>query len=503
MALLSVPFRNFEGGLNTRHGPFDLDSSESPDLLNVTLTQRGSLKSRQGYELFGALLPDSVDHIRNWYPASGNLNLMASVNGDIYKFDGAGTGSLLFNGTAGTTWCFEQALDVAGAQQLWALNGVDAPKLISTTFAVAAWGNAPAGSMCRLWKNRMCVAGVAATSQRLFFSDVGNPNAPAGSFGTNWVDIKSTEDDLDPITWLEVVGDYLVVFKRRSVWVVDDPVTFSNRRIGAPGCESRFQSCVVDGRIYFFSRSGVYSTDGVEAPQEESYRIGNFLDENLNYALVSKVRLAASRDRRIFLSVPLGDSAINTHLFEGLVALRARIREGEEPQMPWVLHDLAVTSMATFRISDRDQFVAGLSLTGPEPPPWGLVKLFEGDSDEGQPIKAHWQTPWVALKPEEPFERLRRLNIEIAGRVVVEVMQDFSSSVKFSDVIEVPGASDVVWDGGVWDGDTWDPPSGVALARIRPEARGRYHSLKFSNALLNTKFTLYAVELMIRGGKEH
>jgi hypothetical protein len=37
---------------------------------------------------------------------------------------------------------------------------------------------------------------------------------------------------------------------------------------------------------------------------------------------------------------------------------------------------------------------------------------------------------------------------------------------------------------------------------VRPEARGRYHAVKFSNSTLGTTWKIYDAEMKYRGGKE-
>jgi hypothetical protein len=341
----------------------------------------------------------------------------------------------------------------------------------------------------------------------LFFSDIANPESPASTYGTNWIDIKSAEDDTDPITWLDVVQDTLIVFKKRSVWAVFDPVNFSNRRIGSPGCEDRFQSVELYGVLFYLCRDGIYSVDPNTYPEYESRNLGPIFQGVgnpvgiINPAAWSTARLAASRDRRLFVALPIGSSTVNNLLLEGVPDLRGITHVSGRRitgDMPWMPHDFPCASLATFRSVNTDDLVAGDSGAAE------LHKLFSGTNDDGAAITSYWMGPWAGALTEEPFERVRRVNVLRSGRVVVDLFQDLKSDAAvFSQVLEAPVDPDPLWDGGVWDGGTWDPEASLGLARMRPEKRGRYHALQFRNDVLDKTFTIYTAELAIRGGKEH
>lgn len=504
MGLQRFPLKDFRGGLNTKDGPFQLQPNESLDAINMILNQRGAMSQRAGKTRFDASgFPAAVraDNIRAWYPDSGTKILLLSIDGDIYTATTAGALTSRFDGTAGTVWCFEQATAATGTQFLWAMNGTDNNKAISTALAVADWGGTPPkGTMMRLWKDRMIVSGVAAFPQRVFFSDKANPETPtAGSYGPNWFDVKSTDDDLDPVTWMELLGDLLLIFKRRSVFAIADPVTMSWRRLGAPGCEDRFQSCVVDGRCYFLNRTGVWSTDGIRAPIFDMDPVEPTWTGNVNYAQLSKARVFPSRDRRVFVAFPHASNTNNSRLLECIPWLRQK-RESGRTDPSWMLHDLPIASACTFRPANNDVLIGGAGDTNK------LHTIFSGLNDDGVAISAYWQTGWRQIFGEEPFERIRRVNVEMSGQCYLDVYRDFSLASSFNAPLVAPTDPDSFWDGSTWEtaGGLWEPASVVvALKRARPETRARYHSLRFSNSVLDKTFSVFSSELVLRGGKEH
>lgn len=502
MGLQRFPFSDFRGGVNTRSGPFDLQTNEAQDALNVTLTQRGALQSRAGKTVLSTIAA-KAQHIRPWYTAAGVKWLMASVDGDIYSIDGAGAATLRFNGTVGTVWDFEQAQDAAGADFLWCCNGTDAAQKWNGVSAnTVAWAGTFPGAvatnpyMLRLWKNRMVVVG--KNSQRLRFSKISDPETWAS---TDWADIKSTEDDIDSVSWLELMADNLVAFKRRSVWQVYDAASFANRRIGEPGCQDRFQSCEIEGVVYYFTRNGLYAlktNQGVPFPEEATENISNWFPENLNYSAIAAVRVYATRDQRVLVAVPTGVSADNTRLVEVITWMRTQERDTRRLGGPaCMFHDLPVSALCTFRPGNVD-FVVGAASNASK-----IHLMFNGVNDDGVAIDAYWKSGWQKFISEEPKERIRRLNIELTGHCSVEVFTDFKEVPSFQGEVLVEGDADPLWEGGTWEGGLWDPEVTVALERIRPETRGRYHCVQFRNSTLNSSFVIYAVEFVIRGGKEH
>lgn len=506
MGLQRFPLSGFAGGVNTRSGPFDLEPTEAQDALNCSLTTRGALFQRAGktrFDTSGFPGGKRAENIRAWYTPAGVKWLMASIDGDIYKISAAGAATLLFDGTAGTTWVFEQAQDAAGLDKLWMSNGVDAPKKWDGVGAIANWGGTFPGTpatkpyMIRLWHNRMVIVG--KDSQRVWIGAIGDPETWVA---TDWADIKSTEDDIDTISWIEILADNLIVFKRRSSWQIYDPSTFVNRRLGEPGCEDRFQSAVLEGRCYYFTRNGLYSITGSFAPQQETDNIENWWPANLNYAALGKARVYATRDRRVFAAVPTGSSATNNRLVEVVTWLRQWIQRSRGQGFSGfgppacMFHDLAVESMCTFRPVNTDLVMGSASDAAK------IHSIFNGTNDDGVAISSFWKSGWQKFLAEEPRERIRRFNVEMSGQCIVDIFRDFSGEPNFTHALISASDADPLWGGGVWGGGTWGALVGTNLNRVRPESRARYHAVQFRNSVLDRTFTVYAAEFAIRGGKE-
>jgi hypothetical protein len=508
MSLQSYLFKDFSGGLNTREGSFALSVNEAEDLMNVVITEKGSIRQREGktrFDASGFPVGKRAEHLRNWYFGSTKI-LFASIDGDIYSFSVAGAGTLRVDGTAGSVWNLEQMQDSAGLNRMWAANGVDTPRRIAEDLTVVSWVDSvgtnnltTSVNMLRVWRNRMVIVS-SAEPQRLRFSAIANPESFTDA---DFLDVRSSDDDLDPITWMEIAEDNLFIFKKNSVWImVTGPPNPVVERLGTPGAEDRFQSCESEGRCYFFHRSGVWSTAG-DSPRMETEKIESYLQANLNYAQLSKVRMTATRSRRIYCAVPTSTSIENNRVIEVdpfINRIQAENAEAIsiEPQRlpPAVLHDFPCSSLCIFRAANEDEIVAGDAADDE------IHRLFVGSNDDGVAIDARWKSSWLSLVPEEPLERLRRVSVLMSGDAVIDIYRDFFAGTYFSKVLSIPPIADSLWDGGQWDGGVWDESATAGLVRSRPESRARYHQFQIRNNQLDKSFTIQSIEMVVRGAKE-
>jgi hypothetical protein len=142
-------------------------------------------------------------------------------------------------------------------------SGVASTKVNLSTGVSVAWSVNGHGPCAISWKTML----IWASGTRVLFSKQGDPDTwPANNF----IDIKTLDDALDDVVGFQILGEDLIVFKRRSTWVVFDPVTFDNRRLFSVGLNNRKCTTRLDDRIYWLSLEGIYSTDGEQLKLETS-----------------------------------------------------------------------------------------------------------------------------------------------------------------------------------------------------------------------------------------
>lgn len=373
MSLQKVPINNFRGGLNTRDGPFDLQPNESPDLLNVTVTNLvGQLETRKGKERYdvSGLPALPVDNAKQVViGAAGKRFLMLSINGGVYACNPSGEIKKLHAGTAGTVWDFEVYSDVAFKDWVYMGNGTDAmQKWDGEAAATVTWtatkGAIPLGGVVCVWENRMFVTYVGANSQRLYFSEFGDPEATIAEYG--FVDIRGSEEDLDSIQDLAVLGARLIVLKRRGVFFISSAVTMLNRHIGGPGAWGRFMTAELEEKLYFFNPQGIFATGGVEVVME-SGSINNWFPQHLNREKYENARLVVTKDTypRLLLAVSTGTSEENDKLIEMVPKINFRRIGGRRYLLlpAFMLHTIAATSLATWNpLGDQELLIASSRL---------------------------------------------------------------------------------------------------------------------------------------------
>lgn len=514
MPLQRVPINNFRGGLNTREGPFDLQPNESPDLSNVTISNLvGQLQVRQGITFFAGVDADEPNaQAQNMQQVVLNVStrfIIFSVAGNIHILNiGDDATTLIYTGTANTVWSFAQYPDADDVDHVWCLNGTDPPQKYDGT-SIADWvasnGDIPSGNMLKVYGNRLFIVGATSTPQRIFFSPFGDPEATTDVYG--FIDLRGPEDELDSFIDLAELGTRLYAFKRESVWVINDPSTLANRRLGAPGVAGRFMVTEMNAKLYWFNGQGLWSTAGV-AIAYESGSINNWFPQHMNYSAIETVRLLATRDsyQRLFLIVPSSISTFPDVLIEVVPNINFRRIGGRRYLLlpAFFLHTISMQSFCNVNIQGNGPWTVVGSATDQS----ALFTLFKGSDDNGIPITAYWKSAWMAIQGEEPFERIRRCNVELYGDAIVDIYKDFNPSPDFSATLPNPLSSqDSIWDNSphIWDdGGIWDPPGAYRFARVRPDSRGRFHQIGFRTLPSGgIPFLINVAEFAIRGGKEH
>src|SRR3954452_1407883 len=84
-------FNDFSGGLNLRDKSDTVGDKEAIDLLNVTFTERGAIRQRDGYaDLTTADLTNRVDSLTAFYTAAGVRHLIAGCGTRLEAISTAG-----------------------------------------------------------------------------------------------------------------------------------------------------------------------------------------------------------------------------------------------------------------------------------------------------------------------------------------------------------------------------------------------------------------------------
>jgi hypothetical protein len=326
--------------------------------------------------------------------------------------------------TAGARWSHIQAQTIGGQGPVFLSNGVDTPQYWSGSGALANWtassGTLPNGKFLKTMNNRVWAAGMSSFStpdpgSTLAFSAIGDPRTwPAANV------VEFDPNDGDQITGLGSVGPYLLVFKRRKVFIVYDLDTGANRRLSDnTGCCAARTIVETPGGTFFLTLDrGVYVTDGshltlvsdIIRPTLESV----VADQRANAA-------AAFFNNHYYLSVAIGtgSTAPNTTL------------DYDTTLQSWWKHDFAANQFAVWAPADAQRLYAA--------PPASRVHtcLVPGlFTDAGAGYAAYWTGAWQSpsyfrrriIQSPDYRKRLRGVRFDGSGKLSLSLAKDFSGS---------------------------------------------------------------------------
>lgn len=492
MALNKFQIEDLCLGLNQQRDLYSLRPGESPDAWNVEPGGRGLTVRRRGGVYLGYLLnpavPGEYQMIYEW---PGTNKILFSVDNDVWVLDAtANTHTLLVNTSSSgfQPWSFEVAKDALNVECVWMVNGRDQPRKWDGT-TLTNWVNMPARvNFIRLWKNRMVAGGDYLYPERLWVSAIGNPELPSPP---DFIDIRSSYDDRDPLTWCELSGDNLLVFKRNSTWQIYDSNTLANQRLGYPGASSRNLSANLDGVVYFMNKEGLWATDGNHAPSLVDMKADILLTQGGGvFGEGYKDHLVVDEVRQRLILLVIGNAVpptVTMWYYYPPNTLNNPRKEGTWWRHYFTGDEIQPTAMTmhsgAYNTIGISKDAIGIANTGTAVIVFPNADFYTGDDYGGvvvRPVASYWKSGVIALESLEKLERIRRLNLRVKNNVHVELTNELGHSYEV-DVTDTDAAGYV---------------------KLRPEVRGREFQVRFSN-VDGDNFEIQEVEFMFRGGKEH
>ena len=447
----------FDGGLNLRDAPTEIDLSETPDCMNVTLDERGGAVSRLGLSKLNgsSLLPATPSTLYYSRVADALLAYISTDagNGKLYKSTDGGVNWSLVLGTF-TAGAKAAITDFAGTNgpRVVVVNTLDgvysfAADLASNVHAAGGSANMTEvrGSAIAVWQNKCWVVGdprddTTHSRARVWFCNAGNEQL--WTIATAFVDIR----DVDPYECtaigagqgMDVTGKpTLVVYKERSTYRINDSTTGQYTTLHAKGAGAVSPLAVASnlGRICSINEQGIWVTDGLAVPIRVSDKLEPlFTAEALNFSQLSSWAAAPYRDRVVF-TLPRAGSSTNNLVLE------------YHPAVGWTVpHNLALGPLATYTKATA-KLISAAAASG------AVFETFKGGTDDGAAIASRYQTPWV--EPGKGDEvRLRAMRVFGRGRPMVQVRTNFSLSGDQYD-LDFNVGQGFQWDVGQWDVGVW------------------------------------------------
>ena len=275
-ASVPFPFQNNIGGLNSTGSPNSLEDNESSELLNIDFDKFGSFKKRGGYTQLNTTAFNSGAAWNGLYwfeKSNGNNYLIGTCGnkiGEATSLTQAAspftdrTGGLTITAGNNNHTTFATHLDtVIGT------NGVDAPWQAtggSNATALTVPTGLTIAKYVSVFSNYTFLANVTvsgtAHKSRLYWSAIDSISTWTA---TDFRDVS--KNDGQEITGIKVLGEALVIFKTRSVWLGfftgDSDIPFIFRRSRSPvGCVSGQSIQEAKNGLHFRADDGYYFFDG-------------------------------------------------------------------------------------------------------------------------------------------------------------------------------------------------------------------------------------------------
>lgn len=426
--------------MNTQNAPYLLEDSQCRNALNVHTSLSGDIEKRPGFITFSDSTltgePVKATLVHSLHPANTSTKSLigavrTATTDSLVKISTGAVASVLKTGlTANKLWYWAQAEVSGGSGPLFGMNGVDTPQrwdgaAASTSNWVATTGTVPAkGKYLSFFSSRLW----CAEGSRLWYSGItGSSPDPLNWDANNYVDLEP--NDGQEITGMGIQGPYLVVFKSRKTYKVNDPITGANTKVSdAVGCVSHRSIVPTPSGLFFLSEDqGICQTDGNSA-KSFSDQIKPTLEKVASNSELAERTAGTLQGRRYFLSLSL-ENTRNDHTLE------YDLLSGS-----WWLHDCASNEFALLDPGGSPVLYSADSLASAR-----VSKAFVSEtfSDNGAAYKggSFWESAEYAwgssgsmryLRYIDPHrrKRIREARIDGVGNWDAFVVTDFESNFK-------------------------------------------------------------------------
>lgn len=459
MPILTID--KFTGGLraSTLTSPVQMDITECEDATNVEFYPRGTVSQRSGYG--PALITregSGVTKLYKWKDESNaNFQLgFTCASGDtlsatIIKIStnpyaatyllsaGAGGWNPNYDDAISCTSYMGSAVatyrDSIGAPIVY--TGSDAAcaqtTIMSGCTTIQGWGS-------YLFVGNHLVGGVRKGSRLSWNTATNIVDWPASYY----VDLDP--DDTDEITATTLLGDYLVVFKKKKIfivyWVGGTLLFKEARRVSSIGCAGPNSLVTFEGKVIFLSSEGVYSFDGTGVKELSTKIRPLFKNMNPTYMHMSEVHRDPDK-KQIWFCVATGSSTTKNTVYVydyeldnwTVFSLTCSAISYLADETTKTYGDLDVTysqetqSFDSYNVVGGDSVIIGF-LSGT------IHQFGTSPSDNGTAIASSWKSVW--LDAENPIinKRLVRMTLIIGRKSTGSLLLDLQEDWKNDDVVD-------------------------------------------------------------------
>ena len=509
---LTQHYHNHAGGLNVKSSPLAMPLEDSPDLLNVSLTQTGAIGKRTGWEHYSTTPAGNAIPGLIYVNSIFRLTKKAGAEYTIAWGGSTAAGGGFFYGETPhnvfTTVLWPVAthqsrywLGEAYNDNLYLANGYDPPRVYHGGFGPGCMNNLAdevGASLPAAWVGtdqpcgivlthhdrveRMCAWGVASDPSRVWFSDVQDPIEWNTGSAYN---ILVLNDNGEPVTAVVPLYERTLIFKKTQValYIGDEPDNTYLDSVYPIGTEAPRSIIQVGRDLYCWSNRGPVQASGIESygdvnPVNIATKIEPFLN-NVNWSRADLIfAWHNKRESQVIWSVPRSGGDLDRLLFVYHYALNA-----------WVIWDNINAQCAC--IYDETAGEPHVLLGGAT----GYVEhLTDAYSDNGLAYTSRWVSPWYDLGDYTRRKRIHRAEMACEGdgfEVDIYEQWDFETDwFHVGNLQHLLPDGVALWNGVVWGFFEWGAGQ-VGTVHYIPQGSGKVYRLKLENTTANTSFLVH------------
>lgn len=537
-----VALANFSGGLNLRDAPTELANTETPDCMNVTLTEIGGVQKRLGY-IKKNPSPFTTAHppqnLFGWKTAGVELT---QCGPDVFRNNG--TSSVHMFSTA------DRAAFAEFAGSVYAIHPVDGVIHSSDGTTWHAIAGSPKGTCLEPWQNRLLCGGDPSNPPRLSASAIGDalnwslsPIARSGTDmsvtnGSATVTSASgafTAGDVTVAILIGAVTYHIASVTNSTTVVLDSPyagvtatnVAWSTSGFGwfndirehdsqplvaikaASGLDIAGKPGVLvfkNGSSYRVNdpNTGAYQTIDTSVGAASAISVVSLfeltfvLHQTGIYVTNGTAALTLLSGQLQPLFTPTGVAYDQAGLFcagisgsdnrvhfsfprAGSTANDLHLELHANLKLAWIMpHTDAASCYATYLVNDEQLHAGSPTVAGQ------VYQMGVGGNDDGADIACYYQTKWLA--PAGGIEtRFRRLRVFGRGDFSLYVKRDFDLGPGSLNQVVLSG-NGMLWDTGMWDVDVWGPTVYEDSEDFWSLGNGKYIALRLEETSGYTAF---------------
>lgn len=397
--------RDFSGGPDLRDAASELAPNESLDSWNVTFDERGGATSRLGYSKYNGTAFDASAAVRNVFWSQLLQTTVTQTGTKLYK--GTSTSAAqTFSTSAVVTFAEMNSAIIACHPVDGLYTSTD-----GVTWTVVADADAPKGTCCAVWQNKLFVG---CPDGSVHWSAATDPTAwSATDFNKLW------EHDQQPIVALhigsgqDILGQPgLLAFKQESTYRISDAATGAYTTIDATvGCAGPLAVVGVGAKVITVSKRGVFWWREDQAGMidaSDQFR-PLWQPDQVNLAELG-LWCAGREGTRAVFSLTRAGSTANDLCIE------------YSPDQAWLAP--RSDAMACYATSTG----TGEILFGGSPSVNGQVyELNSGGTDDGAAIVGYFQTRWIELSSDF-LASVWQIRLQGRGSGQCTVLKDYASS---------------------------------------------------------------------------